>query len=120
MSKTFLFVIGLLVFVVAAGGMWYRLADDPNAGRRYDWALEQIGVRKNSAAPSDAEAPGGRSRSLSQDTQTDRPSRTRVQQQNGLELFKLGLDLANVLVGLIGLYLAMSGMRMRRESQRQN
>lgn len=57
MNKTSLFLIGLLVFAVAAGGMWYRVAGAPGAMQRYQWVLEQTGLSKpsESAAPDQSE-----------------------------------------------------------------
>ena len=120
MSKTFLFLIGILVFAVAAGGMWYRIAGDPGAGQRYDWALEQIGVRQQTAAPIDAEDARDRTSAASPKTANAERSakrQERRQEREQTELFKLGLDLANLLVGLIGIYLAVSSMRGRSESR---
>lgn len=118
MGRTALFLVGLLMLAVAAGAMWYRISEDPNAARRYDWALEQIGVREKSAAPVEGAQDRSAERSL---RSTDRPAELaeREDTQQYTEMLKLGLDVANLLIGLIGIYLAVSGMRGRGTSQNQ-
>lgn len=128
MGKSTLFVLGLLIVGAAAGGFYYRVAADPEAAsRRYNWVLEQMGVDsgpKEAQLERPAPAPGndeaaGRTRSLSPDALQDRRS-ARVekrQQREQLELFKLGLDFMNLVVGLVGIWLAL---RSYGSSQRQS
>ncbi|MCH9808761.1 MAG: hypothetical protein K0U74_13620 [Alphaproteobacteria bacterium] len=120
MRKTFYVVIGLVIIAVSAGGMWYRINNDPGAARRFDWAMEKIGVGQDVNANRQApDAPAGRSGRLSEHEARSKrreDRRERRQNRDQLELFKLGLDLANIVVGLIGIYLAYSGMRMRSGS----
>ncbi|MEQ8825315.1 MAG: hypothetical protein RIC14_13175 [Filomicrobium sp.] len=119
MNKSVVFLIGLLVFAAAAAGLYYRLSNDPNTVSRYNWALEQVGIPNAfGPAPTDSEqtelAPESRSLQKREDRAERR--RDRAEYRDRLELFKLGLDLANVLVGLIGIYLALTSMSARRHS----
>ena len=121
MSRSLVFLMGLLVFAVAAGSFYFRLSSDPSATRRYDWALERLNVRKD-ASRSDTERSAPSVRTYSRGERADRRTawRQRNQQQDRLELFKLGLDLANVVVGLIGIFLALTSVRGNRQTAKQS
>ncbi len=128
MSKTLLLIVGLLIAFGAAGAFYLRVADDPNAAQRYDWVLQKIGAREE--APEEPVPPaadvekrsadGSRTRSLSPDALSERRAarRERIEQREQLELFKLGLDFMNLVVGLLGIYLALRGVG--GTSQRQD
>jgi hypothetical protein len=118
MSRFSLFLVGLLICVAAFGGLYYRTANDPGMERRVNWALEKVGLRQKTTVSAEQPREYSRERSAAPRTRAERRADRRQsrQQDDQLELFKLGLDLANIVVGLIGIYLAASSMRSRRDA----
>ena len=118
MSRFTLFFLGVLICVGAFGGLYYRVSNDPGVERRANWALEQIGVRRGTDGLSQDDEASPRSGSTSRRSLSERREVRRHGRQQGeqLKLFKLGLDLANIVIGLIGIYLAASSMRSRRDT----
>lgn len=98
---------GLLIWLVAFGGLYSRTANEPGVERRVNWALGKVGVCQETPRGKRSTAPRTRAETVS-----DR--RHNHKQDDQLELFKLGLNLPNIVVGLIGIYLAASSMRSWR------
>ena len=100
------------------GGLYYRVSNDPGIERRANWALEQIGVRRGTDGLSQDDEASPRSGSTSRRSLSERRGARRHGRQQGeqLELFKLGLELAIIVVGLIGIYSTASSMRSRRDT----
>lgn len=106
--------LGLVLFAVAAGVLGYRLMHESDALARYSWI-----VGEENAAPVQERSASRPQASPGTDSfaQARRVEDGRREKLNNMKLLELGLDIANVLVGLIGIVLAISGMRMRREAR---
>lgn len=108
--------LGLILFAVAAGVLGYRLMHEGDALARYSWIVgeENAAPEQERSASRPQASPGADS--LAQARRVEGGG-TRQEKLNNMKLLELGLDIANVLVGLIGIVLAISGMRMRREAR---
>ena len=106
MRRYGLIFFGILLFTAGLGVLAWRVQTNPGLLERYERALTGQGEKVaphelSTEAPSD-----GRSGTFgSQELEDDRVG--------ALKLNELFIDLANVLIGLIGIGLAVSGMRAR-------
>ena len=104
--RRLLVVLGLMLLLTAAGTFGYRWFQEP--GR---YARHQPDASGSWRGPS--ERSGG--------WRNDRsgPSAGRNSKSgglNGLRLFEIVIDLLNVVVGLVGIWLAVMGVRMQRSA----
>jgi len=114
MKKAALVLLGLLLFAGAAGTLGYRLFLEPEAGlssRGEDLRSGTRGAFATKSEPRAAQSAQDRQawRSLRENNRYYRP------QYGGLQMFSLVMDVVNVFVGLIGIWLALWGVRTRRE-----
>ncbi|MEZ5854876.1 MAG: hypothetical protein R3D67_09095 [Hyphomicrobiaceae bacterium] len=59
---------------------------------------------------------GANNASSSQAARNLSPSAKRTQTMSGVQIFDMGLNIANVLVGVLGIWMTMRGMRAERRS----
>lgn len=120
-------LLGLSLLAGAVGVFGYRLSNDPGALERYSWIAGE-----NTAEQREQDGPAAGPQSMRRQDNDSmmapnaapgddaaqsrrRPDgRSRKEQLDNMKMLELGLDFANVLVGLIGIYLAFGGMRSRR------
>lgn len=119
-------LLGLALLAGAVGVFGYRLSHDPDALHRYSWIAGENRTELQRQEDLDATGPQtmrrqGSDRELSPSARPGTEARRRPdglprnEQPDTMKMFELGLDFANVLVGLIGIYLAIGGMRSRRQ-----
>ncbi|MEO1207661.1 MAG: hypothetical protein AAFV45_15140 [Pseudomonadota bacterium] len=119
MAKAFWIFLGLLLIAGAIGAMGYRLTQSPDLLSKYERMIETqtepapttSAPKTRSATPQEV-APQG-----ADGIQSDAPVASTEKRVDNFKMLEIALDVGNILVGLIGIYLAVSGMRMRRESQ---
>ena len=104
-------IVGVVLLAAAAGVLGYRLMNEPAWQERYAWLLE-----RESAAEA-VRPQGGDNAQVRSMARRGEDRQSAREQLNNMKLLQLGLDIANVLVGIIGIYLTLSGMRMRREAR---
>lgn len=107
--------VGLILFAAAAGVLGYRLMNEPAWQERYAWLMG----KENAASPQDpaAEAMRPQGGDDAQMRSLARRGEDRRSARDQFKLLQLGLDIANVLVGVVGIYLTLNGMRMRRQAR---
>src|SRR5690606_28839077 len=110
----------------AVGVFGYRLSHDPGGLDRYSWIAGENRTGQQRSEGLDAPGPQTMQRRGGDREMTPyaapgsearrRPDgRSRHEQPDTMKMVELGLDIANVFVGLIGIYLAFGGMRSRRQ-----
>lgn len=116
MRKVWYILLGLVLVGVGAGALYYRYMQNPEILSRYESIITgekeaeppPPPAKKRSASPADDQleryAPGG-----GEPSAYGLPDRS-----HGFSAFEVILDVLNVLVGLIGIVLTFTGMRMRR------
>ena len=108
MRKFALILIGIVLIAACVGYVGWRIHDDPNLLERYErsfsGAVENQSDGSVDAGPDTNNEDGAARAARSAEQKAPR---------NALKLFEIVLDFANVIVGLIGIWLAVSGMRMR-------
>lgn len=123
MLKAIYVLIGVLLFGGAVGFMGYRVAKEPDLIAKYEWMLDENAAKPD--AVEKLELPRTRSATPSPDAAGDGPYELQTERRaedrqrpsadvNNVKLFEYALDVGNILVGLIGIYLALTNMRGRR------
>lgn len=107
--------VGVVLFAAAAGVLGYRLVNEPAFLERYSWLAGEENAAQPQPAPEAMRPQGGDERSMQTQARRGDDRRSPREQLNNMKFFELGLDIANVLVGVIGIYLTLSGIRMRRQ-----
>lgn len=108
--------VGIVLFAAAAGVLGYRLVNEPAFLERYSWVIgEENAASPQQHAPEAMSPQGGDRPSMQTQARRGDDRRSPREQLNNMKFFELGLDVANVLVGVIGIYLTLSGIRMRRQ-----
>lgn len=120
-------LLGLALLAGAVGVFSYRLSHDPGALGRYSWiagknrADQQTPESLEATRPQAMQRNGG-DREINpyagpgRSEARRRPDgRSRNDEPDTMKMFELGLDIANILVGLIGIYLTVGGMRARHQ-----
>lgn len=103
--------VGVVLFAAAAGVLGYRLMNEPAWQERYAWLMGQ------DPAAETIRPQGGDNAEVRGLARRGEDRQSAREQLNNMKLLQLGLDIANVLVGIVGIYLTLSGMRMRREAR---
>lgn len=119
-------LLGLVLIAGAVGVFGYRLSHDPGGLDRYSWIAGED--RAGQQRPEDLDATGPQAMQRRDGDRDMAPyaapgsearrrpdGRPRNEQPDTMKMVELGLDIANVFVGLIGIYLAVGGMRSRRQ-----
>ena len=115
MAKRTLIFLGLLLFVVVVGALGYRVYSDPNRADSY----RSIFQGETSSADPDARrapAPSSERYVDANDAQAQSKNDRRAARNEriaGIKLFEPNVDVLNILVGVIGIGLAIWGSRMR-------
>ncbi len=117
MSKSGMIIVGLLLFAAAIGALGYRIMSDPEQTAAYRSIFQRAPSGSGSSAPSqdlsrDRRAAPDETRATRRST---RKAQRRARNRN-LKFFELIIDILNVVVGLIGIGLAIWGMRARARS----
>ena len=102
-------LLGVVLLAGAAGVLGYRLQNEPSLTARYSW----LAGEENTARPT---APATESFSASRREDGREFRRSPRDEGSSMKLVELGLDVANVVVGLVGIWLTLSGMSMRRRA----
>lgn len=95
-------LIGLLMVAGAVGFMFYRMDQEPDLVSKYERMIQGESTVKTSEV----------------ERRTRSPSASRGGgDSESVEMFQMALDVGNLVVGLIGIFLAVSSMRGRRQTQ---
>ncbi|MEO1281073.1 MAG: hypothetical protein AAFV69_04985 [Pseudomonadota bacterium] len=119
MAKAFWIFLGLLLIAGAVGALGYRFQQEPDLLSKYERMIEPevtqapapTAPQTRSATPQDVGPEGAI------EPRSEAPVAAAKKRVDNVKLLEIVLDVGNILVGLIGIYLAVSGMRMRRQSQ---
>lgn len=102
--------LGLALLIGAGGMLAYRALDEPGRHARYEPGSSPgwRGIRDQRSGGWRDERPNGRD---------GRSARSGA--LSGLRLFEIVVDLLNVAVGIVGIWLAVIGVRMQRAADRR-
>ncbi|MEL7048529.1 MAG: hypothetical protein AAFO75_06130 [Pseudomonadota bacterium] len=121
MAKAFWIFMGAVLFLGAVGFLGYRYTQSPDLISKYErmMAPEEVSEAKpktRSVTPAPVAPDDGPQVDYSRQADSPLPS-SETSRFDKIRILEIALDAGNILVGLIGIYLAVSGMRMRRETQ---
>jgi hypothetical protein len=115
MRKLMYVVFGLMIFAGAAGLLFSRQMREADTAPASAGPAQREGVATRGLKPS-----GGDRIAVQRGTRRiDRGINQYRSPDGSWQMFEAAIDVLNVIVGIVGIGLALSGMRDRREARRQ-